>query len=167
MPLVKAKLKASQGDAPDIEFMFNPKELSFEASVSIASNPGVRSSSTGTPNSSVSGLQPATITISNILFDTYESGEDVVEAYIKPFKAAVKFVPDKERPPIYTFMWGQTYLEKCMIEKLSYKLTKFLENGRPVRAVIDSLTLKEFIDEKSDSGSSPSPQPDRANQPSL
>jgi hypothetical protein len=144
MSIEKAKLICFDG-GKDIEFMFNPKELTFQQSVETADNPGQRSEATGQPKVSFSNLPATTVTISNILFDTYETGEDVVSKYIIPFQEAVKFVDGKERPPVYTFLWRKPkpYLDFCFVEGLNYKLTKFLADGTPVRAVIDSLTLKE------------------------
>lgn len=51
----------------------------------------------------------------------------------------------QQRTPIYRFIWGnqEHYLPYCTVDSLSYKLTKFLPDGTPVRAEIDSLTLKE------------------------
>ena len=70
-----------------------------------------------------------------------------MEAYVNDWCKAARFLDDKEkqRPPVYTFAWGTAtpYLEYCFVEKLSYKLTKFLPDGTPVRAVIDSLVLKQ------------------------
>ncbi|MDJ0509389.1 MAG: hypothetical protein QNJ64_09080 [Crocosphaera sp.] len=141
--LVKAILKC-QDNAPDIIFMFNPKELVFERVVQIADNPGSRDSNTGVPKVSFSHTKPYQVTINNILFDTYESGLNVVTIFIDPFRKAVEFAQGKESPPIYKFIWGdQIYLRSCFIERLNYKLTMFLSDGTPVRAVIDSLILKE------------------------
>lgn len=46
------------------------------------------------------------------------------------------------RPPVYYFVWGEHNYICCMIKDLSFKLTMFLPNGRPVRAMVD-LTLQE------------------------
>ena len=95
------------------------------------------------------------VTINKILFDTYETGEDVVKTYISKFRAAVEFPEggQQEKPPVYTFIWGsQVYLRTCMIENLTYKLTLFGPDGTPLRAMIDSLTLKQ--------AEPPKPKPD-------
>jgi hypothetical protein len=93
------------------------------------------------------------------MFDTYENGADVVKTHINKFRKAVEFVQGKERPPIYQFSWGsQIYMRRCFVEKLTYKLTMFLPNGTPVRAVIDSLILKE-ADEPEQNASVGSKQP--------
>lgn len=143
--LVKARLTPIPEDrsAPAIEFMFNPTELIFEGVVETSESKGARTQSSGKPKVSFSNVKAYKITINKILFDTYETGEDVVDKYIEPFRKAVEFVGNQERPPIYSFSWGKQYLRRCFVEKLTYKLTMFMPNGTPVRATIDSLTLKE------------------------
>ena len=149
--LVKATLISDDG-VPAIEFMFNPTELAFEGVVETAESPGARTEDKGQPKVSFSHVKAYKVTINKILFDTYEAGDDVVKRYINNFRTAVEFVKGKERPPIYQFMWGkQVYLRRCFVEKLNYKLTMFLPDGTPVRAVIDSLTLKE-ADEPKENG---------------
>jgi Contractile injection system tube protein len=141
--LVKAILKSDDG-VPDLEFMFNPTELVFEGVVQTSESPGARTQDKGQPKVSFSHVKAYRVTINKILFDTYEDEENVLNKYINKFRKAVQFVSGKERPPIYKFMWGkQIYLRRCFIENLTYKLTMFLPDGTPVRAVIDSLTLKE------------------------
>ncbi len=163
MPLEKAELIANSGEAPNIQFMFNPAELAFEGVVETADNPGARSEKSGKPKVSFSNVQAYRVTISNVFFDTYETQKDVLKNHIEPFRQAVRFVEGKERPPIYTFSWGsQVYFKRCFIEKLSYKLTMFLPNGMPVRAVIDNLTLKELDNLPEDSTSAPPAQRDPA-----
>ena len=64
-------------------------------------------------------------------------------------EATSKPLEESKRTPIYRFVWGsQVYLQRCFIAKLNYKLTLFLPDGTPVRAVIDSLTLKKADEEK-------------------
>jgi Contractile injection system tube protein len=141
--LVKAKL-ISQDGVPPIEFMFNPNELTFNRVAKITENPGARTEDEGLPKVSFSHITAYEVSINQIMFDTYEEGKNVVTKYIEPFQKALKFVSGKERTPIYMFSWGdQVYLRRCFIESLTYKLTMFLPNGTPVRAVIDNLTLKE------------------------
>ncbi len=152
-----------KGQADDIKFMFNPKELSIQLSVETSENPGARSQRSGRPKISFSHLPPKIITISNILFDTYETGEDVEDTYIQAFQKATQFIQDKERPPVYSFVWGKNYLEYCFVEAVNYKLTKFLADGKPVRAVIDSLTLKETEKPNDDKTSQTSSTPDAKN----
>ncbi len=157
MTLAKATL--SSQEAPKIEFMFNPTELTFEGVVETTESKGGRPQQTGKPKVSFSNTKAYKITINKILFDTYENEADVVKTYIDKFRKAVEFVKGKERPPIYQFSWGsQIYMRRCFVEKLTYKLTMFLPNGTPVRAVIDSLILKE-ADEPEQNASVGSKQP--------
>ncbi|MDB9526522.1 hypothetical protein PN498_11020 [Oscillatoria sp. CS-180] len=145
MKFFKAQLKAKSG-GEDITFMFNPKELSFSSTVQTTDNPGARSTRSGSPRVSFNNLSPRQIMIKEIWFDTYETGKDVIKEHMKLFINSVKFDKKEsfQRPPIYSFIWGgNIYFEYCFIEQLSYRLTKFLPNGQPVRAVIDSLVLKE------------------------
>ena len=144
--LQKAKL-VPIGAGQAIDFMFNPNELVFEGVVETADNPGARSAESGKPKVSFSNIKAYKVTLNNILFDTYEDGENVVKKYIDSFRQAVEFVGGEERPPIFQFIWGnQRYFRACFVEQLNYKLTMFMPDGTPVRAVIDSLTLKE-VDE--------------------
>ena len=161
--LVKASLISNDG-VPPIVFMFNPTELVFEGVVQTSESPGARTQDKGNPKVSFSHVKAYKVTINQILFDTYEDGGDVVKLYIENFRKSVEFVKGKERPPIYQFMWGkQVYLRRCFIEQLSYKLTMFLPDGTPVRAVIDSLTLKEADEPKENGplGAKPPPKVDR------
>ena len=159
MQLVKAKLKAKSGGT-DITFMFNPKELSFAAAVQTTDNPGARSTRSGRPRVSFSNLPARQIAIKEIWFDTYETGKDVVQEHMQLFLDAVKFSEDRQRPPTYAFMWGNNaYFDYCFIEQVSYRLTKFLPDGRPVRAVIDSLVLKETEKPSDDNSEQQQTQP--------
>ncbi|MEM7062116.1 MAG: hypothetical protein AAF572_03005 [Cyanobacteria bacterium P01_B01_bin.77] len=152
--LVKAKLIAkSGGKKKELVFMFNPKELSFSNQVQTVDNPGARAKTSGRPRVSFSDIPPKQLVIKDIWFDTYETGEDVLNKHLQDFIDAVTFTKNQERPPIYQFQWGpHTYLDYCFIEQLNYRLTKFMPNGVPVRAVIERLGLKE-IEKPADSAS--------------
>ena len=148
MSLEKAYLKAVDGK-DNINFMFNPREISFEGNVNTSQSPGARNRKTGKPKVSYANKNSSKIILNNILFDTYESKIDVVKNYIKKFQDAIDFHEGQQKPPVFKFMWGsRTYLDFCFIENLSYKLTLFLSDGTPVRAVIDSLSLIETDDPK-------------------
>jgi len=161
MVLEKAMLTCLDDESKSINFMFNPKELAFEGTVESNESAGSKSEKSGKPKVSFSNIKAYKVTISNILFDTYETHEDVLKSHINSFKQAVTFIGDKSRPPIYHFHWGQTYFKYCFVEKLSYKLTMFLPNGTPVRAVIDSLVLKETDGSILEQSKTPPPQSDR------
>ncbi len=46
------------------------------------------------------------------------------------------------RPPVFYFIWGGKNYMCCMVKQLDYKLTMFLPNGTPVRAMVN-ITLEE------------------------
>jgi Contractile injection system tube protein len=154
---------------PTINFLFNPAELGFQDKIDTQENPGANNEQTGRPKVSFAAKKASTLAINNVVFDTYEDGRDVIATYIQPFKEATTFIEEMRRPPVYEFMWGnRQYFRKCFVENLSYKLTMFLPDGTPVRAVVD-VSLKEADEPKaSDATSKGSPNPsqaDRANQP--
>ncbi len=160
MKLAKAELVCIDDKAKSIVFMFNPSELSFQGDVETSENSGASTKSKGTAKVSFSNIKPYKVIISNILFDTYEDGGDVVKKYINKFKTAVELSPIEKRTPMYQFKWGtQIYLRACFVEQLNYKLTMFLPDGTPVRALIEQLTLKE-ADEPKPNQSLKAPEPD-------
>lgn len=138
---IKAQLIAQNG-GETIEFMFNPTQLDFSRSLQLNSSEGARTG-TGIPKISFAYPEPYSLSIGNIIFDTYETGANVVDAHISKFRAAVAFLPSEARPPIYLFTWGSQEYLRCFVKSLRYKLTMFLADGTPVRAVVD-LTLEEI-----------------------
>ncbi|MBE9062424.1 hypothetical protein [cf. Phormidesmis sp. LEGE 11477] len=145
MPLNKAKLVDINNEAEDIEFMFNPSEISFSRSMSIEQSKGSRTSS-GQNKSSFKHPNPYSLKISNIIIDTYEDSTSVLE-HVKKFTKAVEFTQKGEgkekRPPIYLFTWGDNKYLRCFVKDFDFKLTLFLPDGTPVRAVIN-LSLEQI-----------------------
>ncbi|BCL35115.1 hypothetical protein [Nostoc sp. MS1] len=140
--LVKAKLVAYKGEAPDIELMFNPTDISFSRSVSWASNEGNRGT-TLLPKVNFSGVEPYKFTLKQLLFDTYETKESVMKKYIDKIKKGVETIngsPD-QRPPVYILTWGSEYFY-CVMTSLTYTLNMFLTDGTPVRAIVE-ISLQE------------------------
>ncbi|BAY06923.1 CIS tube protein [Calothrix sp. NIES-2098] len=147
--LQKAKLVAYEGEAPDIELMFNPTEISFSRTVSWEKEKGNRGT-TLLPKVNFSGLEPYKFTLKQLLFDTYETKQSVMD-YIDIIKQGVETIernPDK-RPPVYRFIWGIEYFH-CVITSLTYNLNMFLTDGTPVRAIVD-ISLQE-VDKKNPPG---------------
>ncbi|WP_211178349.1 CIS tube protein [Brasilonema octagenarum] len=146
--LAKATLMACNNEAPDIEVMFNPTEISFSRSVNWTSQDGNRGTSL-LPKINFSGVQPYQLTLQQLLFDTYETKESVLTKYIDDIKKGVETIQsgDDQRPPVYIFMWGDNKYFPCVIDSLTYTLTMFLTDGTPVRALVD-IQLREV--DKSD-----------------
>lgn len=142
MSLVKARLHPLEG-GDDIEFMYNPTQLAFSRSISLEQAKGARTEK-GHNKVSFKHPNPYSLKISNIVIDTYESGKNAL-TYINQFKKAVEFSQgegENKRPPVYLFVWGKEEHLRCFVKTLSYKLTLFLPDGTPVRAIVD-LDLEE------------------------
>ena len=142
--LQKALLKAIDFDVDDIEFMFNPNEIAFSRSMSLEQAKGARTES-GQNKTSFKHPNPYSLTVNNIIFDTYETGESVLK-YVQKFGTAVEFTQkgegEKKRPPIYLFTWGENRYLRCFVKKFDFKLSLFLPDGTPVRANIN-LSLEQ------------------------
>jgi len=138
--LVKAMLTTTDAGAAAINFQFNPTELQFQRSVSLNRSEGARTAS-GLPKVSFSYPEPVSLTLSNLTFDTYEAGTSVL-TLIDPIIKSTDFTGSLNRPPVYVFAWGQNQYLKCFVKSVSYKLTMFLADGTPVRAIVD-MTLEE------------------------
>lgn len=169
--LAKAQLYSLDGENYHIEFMFNPTQLEFSRGIKLNQPSGARSQR-GQPKVTFAEPDPCVLSLSKILFDTYEEERDVFKEYIEPLIKAVKFLDSSvqgsgqrsapttpvtqhsqstqqraqnKRPPIYLFTWGEQKYMRCFVESLKYQLTLFMPNGKPVRATV-SLTLKEVDD---------------------
>lgn len=156
MRLVKAKLLVHSdpsGQAKDIKFMFNPTELDFTRQVIWHSDVGNRGS-TLLPKVNFSGVEPYTITLQNLLFDTYEIKQSVLTLYINNIKKGVTARSTTlTRPPVYILSWKKSYFH-CVMTCLNYKLTLFLPNGTPVKAIVN-IGLREVDPESMAGGKSP------------
>lgn len=139
----KAKLFALDGSDYDVEFMFNPTEISFTRGITVKDDGAARTGK-GTPKVSFAKPTPCQVTVNNVIFDTYEKNTSVL-TYIEKLDKAVKFIDSGDRPPIFLFIWGSQDYLRCFVQSITYQLTLFLENGTPVRAKAN-LTLKE-VDE--------------------
>lgn len=144
--LVKAKLKAYNGESEDIELMFNPTDISFSRTVKWESQQGNRGEHL-LPKVNFSGVDPYKFTLKQLLFDTYETKKSVMTEYVNKIKRGVETIKNKDdkRPPVYIFTWGEEYFH-CVITSLTYNLTMFLTDGTPVRAMVD-IALQE-VDKK-------------------
>jgi Contractile injection system tube protein len=155
MKLEKAKLIVKSdpgGQAKDIEFMFNPTELDFTRRILWDSNVGNRGT-TLLPKVNFAGVEPYSFTLQNLLFDTYEIKKSVLTEHINNIKKGATARADvHSRPPVYTLTWHDSYFH-CVMTSLNYRLTLFLSDGTPVKAIVN-ITLEE-VDPESVSGGKP------------
>jgi phage protein U len=161
MTLVKAQL-ISQDGGGTIEFQFNPNQLAFSARINLTKDSGARTGR-GLPKVNFAYPDPVTLSIKEVIFDTYEQGASVLPL-LSQFEKAVNFAEagknKEKRPPTYVFTWGSHQYIRCFVTSLNYTLTMFLPDGTPVRAKVD-LTLEEIDESTSQPGmsvSQPTPQ---------
>ncbi|NEQ44992.1 MAG: hypothetical protein F6K00_16095 [Leptolyngbya sp. SIOISBB] len=148
--LEKARLFCPDSNELDFQFMFNPDKVQFKEAIQVGESESARTES-GRPKVSFEYPKARTLRLKKIMFDTYESGEDIMATYIDLLRPSVQFqgystgTSYLPRPPIYKFIWGDKDYITCFVEKLDYKLTMFLADGTPVRAEVN-LSLKEVDD---------------------
>lgn len=143
MNLQKALLHSLDGKNYDFEFMYNPTSISISRKVNVSENDGARTEDKGIPKVSFAHPKATTISIKDIIFDTYEEkGDRNVGNKLHKLTKTLKFIKGKQRPPIYIFSWGTINYLRCYVESLDYQLTLFLPDGTPVRAKA-SISLKE------------------------
>jgi uncharacterized membrane protein YgcG len=156
MRLEKAKLivySDPSGGAKDIEFMFNPTALDFTRQVRWDRDVGNRGT-TLLPKVNFSGVEPYSFTLQNLLFDTYEKKTSVLKDYIDNIKkGATARANSHSRPPVYILTWHDSYFH-CVMTSLNYKLTLFLADGTPVKAIVN-ITLEEVDPETPSGGKAP------------
>ena len=93
--LVKAALIPRSGEgAKIIRFQFNPTDLQLSRSVSIEDIKGARTSR-GLPKVNFGFVEPYQLTLTDLVFDTYETGENVLNK-IQPILDAVDFSSFKD-----------------------------------------------------------------------
>jgi Contractile injection system tube protein len=156
MRLEKAKLivhSDPSGGAKDIEFMFNPTELDFTRRIRWDSDVGNRGTSL-LPKVNFSGVEPYSFTLQNLLFDTYEKKTSVLTEYIDNIKkGATARTNAHSRPPVYILTWHDSYFH-CVMTSLNYRLTLFLADGTPVKAIVN-IALEEVDPETPSGGKAP------------
>ena len=144
MKLEKAKLLVHSdptGMAEDITFMFNPTELDFTRRVNWEYDTGNRGT-TLLPKVNFSGVNPYEFTLQNLLFDTYETKKSVLTEHIDNIKKGATAIANAHvRPPVYILTWHDAYFH-CVITNLNYRLTMFLPDGTPVKAIVN-ISLQE------------------------
>ena len=136
MSLEKATItKLRTGE--QISVMFNPAEYSFDVGNSFAEIdiPGLRTPPIQYVRGNARALKM------ELFFDTYEQRSDVraatlqITSLLEPDTATLA-------PPILLFNWGG-FSVQCVLESASQRFTMFLEDGTPVRAMLN-VSFKEY-----------------------
>lgn len=120
-----------------LSVLFNPTEYAIEQSNQFQTTalPGMSAPST----QFVSG-NARTLTM-DLLFDSYEQGEDV-RTYTGKVTSLMDVDSDRHAPPVCKFIWGKLEF-KAVLERVSQRFTMFLGSGIPVRATLN-VTFKEY-----------------------
>jgi hypothetical protein len=137
----KALIRTLDGDKVEIPCLFNPKEYSVSKS-NKWSVPPAKGKQLG--EYEFGGGDPAKMTL-QLLFDTFESGEDVRKVYTDKVWQLMwvdASLTDHQsgqrgRPPRVQFQWGEAFGFEAVITSITQKFILFKENGVPVRATLD------------------------------
>jgi Contractile injection system tube protein/LysM domain len=146
----KALIRTIDGEKVEIPCLFNPKEYSVSKS-NKWSVPPAKGKQLG--EYEFGGGDPAKMTL-QLLFDTFESGEDVRKVYTdKVWKLmwVDSSLTDHQsgkrgRPPRVQFQWGEAFGFEAVITSITQKFILFKENGVPVRATLD-VSFQQIKDE--------------------
>jgi hypothetical protein len=128
----------------EVSCMFNPFEYTVSKTNSYTEDPKNQSDS---PSVNFKKAGPQTLKLT-LLFDSYESGEDVslqtnkLWAFMRPDKALSN--SDKKEPPRVAFHWG-VFRFAAVITNMTQKFTLFMKDGTPVRASVD-ITFTQYND---------------------
>ena len=148
--------RASELKGVELAFQFNPEHITINRASNFDSLPthgtegGVGTQQAGSSNRAPAGagggLGTNTMTLSNVIFDTYEWKPilSVYKLYIEKLEKFVFNDKHKHAPAKLIFTWGlftgeRSYQHqlKCLLDTLKVDYTLFLPTGMPVRAKVD------------------------------
>jgi nucleoid-associated protein YgaU len=133
MGLVKAEIK-NLDTSDSLTVKFNPKEYTFEKSA-----PWKEHQIQGLDSPAYEWTSGAPMQLQvELFFDVYE--EQGAARDVRTFTDKIENMaivnPDKHRPPILLFCWGKKLQFRCLLKHLTQRFTMFLDDGTPVRAVL-------------------------------
>jgi hypothetical protein len=141
-----------RGGFTSVEFMFNPETVTVEKSTEFKEHP-TQGSNAG-EKEWTHGVS-RTLKVSSVYFDTFESKQNVREAYISKMERLVQMDDALHRPPRVLFVWGSFMKENddynavsWYVRRINVEYVMFLNDGTPVRAKVDldlveATTIKE------------------------
>lgn len=133
-----AKLTVTPEVGDSFEVMFNPQEYTI-------------SKSTPWKHHNIQGLDAPTLEFTSgepyvlqfeLFFDRYEEGESVREQ-TDALESLALVNQELHRPPTVLLTWGSGLAFKCVLKSYTLRFTLFLDDGTPVRAVMNT-TWEEF-----------------------
>ena len=129
-----------------VRCMFNPFEYTVSKSNSYQEQ---ARNNANVPQAEFSSASPQTLQLS-LLFDTYESGQDVTQItnllwqLMEPHTRTVETQVPKVDPPHVAFEWG-VFRFVSYITQMTQRFTLFRHDGTPVRAKVD-VTFTKYSD---------------------
>lgn len=131
-----------------VKALFNPKEYSISKSTNWTS---YNQKGRDMPEAHFDSGERRELSM-ELFFDTYSSKDkENVKEYVKKIEKLMLMDVEKHRPPIVLVSWGKNALNfQCVLEQMEQRYTMFLEDGTPVRAMVN-VTFRE-IDLKGKSG---------------
>lgn len=149
----------------EVEALFNPSQLTYQANLTWKSAPTVRSAkSSSAGGTEFVGVTPETLSLS-LFFDTYAEGTpappgppaspipptappaDSVTRYTDKVMKLAQIDKDLHRPPLCKLTWGNRGWEngeifRGVLQRVSRTYTLFLDDGTPVRATMECTFLQ-------------------------
>ena len=123
----QAKIEVD-GEPTPIDCWFNPTEYSISKTNlwEFKAAPG-----TALPPAQFAGGMPRELTV-DLLFDASDTNKDVRDVTNQLLK--MMELGAGGRPPMITFIWGQTNSFKAVAQTMSLRYTLFRQDGSPIRA---------------------------------
>ena len=155
----KGSIESMEGEKITVDFAYNPKDytISKQNQWSTArSNRGHNSAPL-----TFGGGNPMQLKL-QLLFDTYESGDDVRVAYTNKLFKLMEINPSLPagtsrrtgQPPKCKLQWGKVFSFICYVESVSCQFNLFLADGTPVRCTAD-VQFKQAVDPHEQPGTNP------------
>ena len=136
VPATIYKLNKAGSEVDKVVCMFNPFEYTTSKSNSYSEKDNNQE---GVPHMEFKKSGAQTLKL-ELMFDTYESGEDVSQQTRKLWTFMMPTEPsdseDKKEPPGVAFHWGSFYFVS-VLTNMTQKFTLFKHDGTPVRAKVD------------------------------
>jgi hypothetical protein len=129
-----------------VKCVFNPAEYTISKSNSYAETPEIQANAPKVDFKTVNSRQLSL----SLIFDTYESGQDVNEKtkmlweFMRPREHRTEENKSTWKPPEVAFEWG-VFRFRASITSISQQFTLFTHEGVPVRAKLN-VTFKEYVD---------------------
>ena len=122
-----------------IQALFNPKEYSISKSTNWTD---YNQKGRDMPESHFTTGQRRELKM-ELFFDTYADKKNVKD-YVKKIERLMLIDVEKHRPPLVLVHWGKNALNfQCVLEHMEQRYTMFIEDGTPVRAIVN-VTFKEI-----------------------